>query len=167
MEGESVHMVLPTEPGIYLFLGIHDDSDIFRPDYPELLRVHRRADGELWYVGRDFWYWHTLQSAVGVWISITPHPKTVELASGLVLARQAVAWASKHANSWLKAERGLTIDQILRYTSPYRNDDKAALPLAECAILLGLLIEDGKNSFGEPIYRFKTPSPTPAPDPSK
>jgi hypothetical protein len=158
MNGEVVSTVLPTEPGVYLFLGIHEDSDDYR-DYPELLIVTRRTAGDLMYIGRDFWYERTLALATGAWITITPSPETLAIAAQVVLDRKTALWAKKNEADWRHLGQGLTADNLCYYTSGFRRESDKMRPLVERAVQLGLLVEGGKDLSGDRLYTFKKEAP--------
>jgi hypothetical protein len=65
--------VLPTEPGIYLFAGSRrgpaDVRELVELPRVELVRVMRRSDGKLWYIGNDF-FWEP-EKAIGAWTKIS------------------------------------------------------------------------------------------------
>jgi len=63
---------LPTEPGYYLFFGVRDPGEVssqfWHKPRVELVRVSRNNQGQLMYVGADFFY--SPEKSIGAWMPL-------------------------------------------------------------------------------------------------
>lgn len=93
---------LPTEPGLYLFVGTHNGRLLTWQ--PEHVRAAYNGDRKLTFIGSDFWY--EPKSAVGTWWKIELDPEETadaELRAARALfdrtiTREERGWMSK--SSW-------------------------------------------------------------------
>ena len=94
---------LPTEPGLYLFVGVRSSrnaSQLVAQQIPEMVCVSRESKDKLRYIGRDFFY--TPERALGAWdrISDDTISEIMGMADGVLLREFAVMACAELEKTW-------------------------------------------------------------------
>jgi hypothetical protein len=139
---------LPTEPGLYLFIGVRSLSDITRidrsPPRTELVSIRHDSTGKLQYIGSDF-FWKP-HEAIGAWVPVDVS-ELQEAANVVLHDRLMRQYVEKFkAQRW---ERNHTRDRFVDYLTepgwarqPEVEDAVLASWLGELAVRAGLIAEN-------------------------
>lgn len=146
---------LPTEPGIYLFCGFRDGEKLDVRDIPtlrgtEVVRVTRNAQGQITYVGSDFFY--RPEAAIGSWLPISEeaaalHALALETVIAQVTRTRVIAAFTSNWSPGRNSKEGV----ISHLTGPFRSPDviQEAHVVFDRAVEMGLIVpEDARGYAG-------------------
>ncbi len=134
---------LPTEPGYYLFIGERSPSG-FEPKRtrPELVKITKREDGSLIYIGSDMFYHPS--KAVGAWqrvefdglSAMSERAVYGHYATKCVEAICSGTWATRRLASAFRRVLGTSYGEVRLW------DESKADGLVKAAVRLGLVEDD-------------------------